>query len=91
MRGATGTVAHKQTGTLYISIHAPREGSDYRGTLHFRLLLISIHAPREGSDLSYPRHEYFRRIISIHAPREGSDSGGAPLAVHLDDFNPRSP
>ena len=35
----------------YISIHAPREGSDLDWLLAPNLDLISIHAPREGSDL----------------------------------------
>ena len=54
MRGAT----HLGEGVLQdgvISIHAPREGSDY-GTPWYRLLkssTISIHAPREGSDVPW--------------------------------------
>ena len=34
----------------YISIHAPREGSDRFGVFALHLPFISIHAPREGSD-----------------------------------------
>ena len=37
-------------GVDYISIHAPREGSDKRLAYFAHGLLISIHAPREGSD-----------------------------------------
>ena len=54
VRGAT----HLGEGVLQdgvISIHAPREGSDY-GTPWYRLLkssTISIHAPREGSDVPW--------------------------------------
>ena len=33
-----------------ISIHAPREGSDYVDEEDYEELGISIHAPREGSD-----------------------------------------
>ena len=33
-----------------ISIHAPREGSDFRFLTFFSAMVISIHAPREGSD-----------------------------------------
>jgi len=34
-----------------VSIHAPREGSDYVPYDDFRAYLhVSIHAPREGSD-----------------------------------------
>ena len=36
---------------IYISIHAPREGSDFAFKLVERVAVgISIHAPREGSD-----------------------------------------
>ena len=55
-----------------ISIHAPREGSDWLRCDPFLMNSISIHAPREGSD----PHHGSRGImlpISIHAPREGSD------------------
>ena len=34
----------------YISIHAPREGSDPRPEDNAEPMVISIHAPREGSD-----------------------------------------
>ena len=70
-RGAT-TYNEEDVCNGLISIHAPREGSDFNG-LHAQIALcISIHAPREGSDLTvtsvHPQVE-----ISIHAPREGSD------------------
>ena len=35
---------------MSISIHAPREGSDYNIMTSQREKFISIHAPREGSD-----------------------------------------
>ena len=33
-----------------ISIHAPREGGDFRDRKNAEKMLISIHAPREGGD-----------------------------------------
>ena len=39
---------------LEISIHAPREGSDYNRILERCAPVISIHAPREGSDPGIP-------------------------------------
>ena len=49
VRGATAT-----DGAIFpaviISIHAPREGSDYFGIAKYFSFKISIHAPREGSD-----------------------------------------
>ena len=35
----------------YISIHAPRVGSDFTGIAVRVRMVISIHAPRVGSDL----------------------------------------
>ena len=56
-----------------ISIHAPREGRDYKLDRFVGLLrIISIHAPREGRDGSGRRRER-QAEISIHAPREGRD------------------
>ena len=56
-----------------ISIHAPREGSDFQVRPVQRGQTISIHAPREGSD-TQERSTFDRaKFISIHAPREGSD------------------
>ena len=61
------------THFTWISIHAPREGSDapaWGGRPPGR---ISIHAPREGSDPHPGAAAPWLAIISIHAPREGSD------------------
>ena len=63
-----------QIQKFYISIHAPRAGSDGNLRLHCPLhCQISIHAPRAGSDLN--RHCGYEMAddISIHAPRAGSD------------------
>ena len=52
VRGATETLAYSVD--LYaISIHAPREGSDFVCLVNVCGVGISIHAPREGSDLSW--------------------------------------
>ena len=37
-------------GLYDISIHAPREGGDYRNRYAYGDTNISIHAPREGGD-----------------------------------------
>ena len=74
---------------MYISIHAPREGSDM-GVLDASCLSgrISIHAPREGSDGSKHSIGGQHHEISIHAPREGSDFlgphgvQGADISIH---------
>ena len=53
VRGATAIDFANTTG-ITISIHAPREGSDFAGAGMAREgRIISIHAPREGSD-SWP-------------------------------------
>ncbi len=71
---AKGATADRFTEHIhkYISIHAPREGSDFPDDFLFFVGCISIHAPRGGSD----RHIRFQgcwQLISIHAPRGGSD------------------
>ena len=38
-----------------ISIHTPREGSDFNTVLHVLVATISIHTPREGSDMPMER------------------------------------
>ena len=50
-RGATRLGKLMGTCSEEISIHAPREGSDYSNQLmDMDAIGISIHAPREGSD-----------------------------------------
>ena len=66
----------------YISIHAPRVGSDF--THLFQpggLKNISIHAPRVGSD-GIPVSFDAKESISIHAPRVGSDPSRHFLPVY---------
>ena len=70
--GAT-TEVPAQDGSGYISIHAPRMGSDCFSRSFARLVRISIHAPRMGSDIS-PHTPMAEQGISIHAPRMGSDT-----------------
>ena len=63
----------KRQQLWWISIHAPREGSDLFVMLFIlHILDISIHAPREGSDGDIIKH-LREGDVSIHAPREGSD------------------
>ena len=73
---------------FFISIHAPRTGSDVAvKPLPFYHENISIHAPRTGSDMMN-RDKYIELIISIHAPRTGSDlrehmaAGGRAISIH---------
>ena len=57
----------------FISIHAPRTGSDDLPGDVVKPLSISIHAPRTGSDLAEADGFLWDVVISIHAPRTGSD------------------
>ena len=66
-RGYGGEIAR------YISIHAPRMGSDCTSSGVVLLAIISIHAPRMGSDVIKGNNTGSRKAISIHAPRMGSD------------------
>ena len=72
MGGATINTDFR-TGIIFISIHAPRGGSDLLTMLENAAAeIISIHAPRGGSDaiVQPSAGDYY---ISIHAPRGGSD------------------
>ena len=76
---------------LWISIHAPRVGSDLGGPGGRGICPISIHAPRVGSDFSTP--SMVRRRANFN-PR--SPCGERPERSHPDkgpsaNFNPRSP
>ena len=62
--------------SLYISIHAPRGGSDNKCKKQADNVSISIHAPRGGSDYDFIKSGFANQIISIHAPRGGSDGVG---------------
>ena len=71
-RGATGAFRYAQDPS-FISIHAPREGSDPRqqGTAaeHRR---ISIHAPREGSDVACVSQTYVDELFLSTLPARGA-------------------
>ena len=71
-RGATFNF-YGQQSYEYISIHAPRTGSDHSGRPVGKLGEISIHAPRTGSDEMVRMLTGGTSMISIHAPRTGSD------------------
>ena len=70
-RGATLNF-YGQQQYQYISIHAPRTGSDLSVTVYCFISVISIHAPRTGSDMGVGEAQT-PAPISIHAPRTGSD------------------
>ena len=72
-RGERPVMVDIDRGQCFISIHAPREGSDLSVLIPLPATMISIHAPREGSDL-HAQRQGFHFGISIHAPREGSDA-----------------
>ena len=57
---------------IWISIHAPREGSDFARRLEKLALRISIHAPREGSDADISEVTYFTCIFQSTLPVKGA-------------------
>ena len=71
--GERRKTAVKAMEKAFISIHAPRTGSDYIWQCGLYVGGISIHAPRTGSDTFSPPTSPISSI-SIHAPRTGSDS-----------------
>ena len=90
VRGATCHLAPRFT-IPWISIHAPREGSDLETAYpQFYAKKFQSTLPVRGATaVSRPPHG--GRDISIHAPREGSDDQAPALAPPRADFNPRSP
>ena len=56
----------------WISIHAPREGSDDRVAGSVSLVQISIHAPREGSDLSWYADSAAAQLFLSTLPARGA-------------------
>ena len=74
----------------FVSIHAPRVGSDSNISRKAVVVHVSIHAPRVGSDVIKKEHNA-RNYVSIHAPRVGSDGHSSMLSNAYCSFNPRSP
>ena len=74
-----------------ISIHAPREGSDYRTAVYNTTaeLFLSTLPARGATKIGAEMADVV--IISIHAPREGSDSRVPSACAAHTDFYPRSP
>ena len=89
-RGATRRSLDEWRQGSPISIHAPREGSDFSDRLTFGLSRISIHAPREGSDAEPAPHLHRPRHFYPRSPRgeRPSVSARAPASRY---FYPRSP
>ena len=81
VRGATD-FAPEVRPESYISIHAPRAGSDLLPVQQQgQALPISIHAPRAGSDVPCGLPHGNEKHISIHAPRAGSDQAESLAAA----------
>jgi len=90
VRGATGS-SPNCSFIQFISIHAPRAGSD-AGKFDIDLTMLYFN-PR--SPCGERQRGVYNRIaplvISIHAPRAGSDVPESIDYIPLDHFNPRSP
>ena len=88
-RGATHVLV-ADTGRGGISIHAPREGSDYfsYASAWFTPFLSTL--PARGATCRCGRKRG-KNGISIHAPREGSDHRRADCGQSAGHFYPRSP
>ena len=76
------------SGSLAISIHAPREGSDAIACGEPILAQISIHAPREGSDRGVSILSPISLIFQSTLPARGATYGhtagpaGDPISIH---------
>ena len=79
------------TVTSYISIHAPRTGSDgYQNLTSPLPNEFQSTLPARGATSAVSCYK-FRRTISIHAPRTGSDHYHRQAVLSQYHFNPRSP
>ena len=89
-RGERPDVTVAPWAGLDISIHAPREGSDYIFAV-LRLILghFNPRSPR-GERLILPTQKDSFFFISIHAPREGSDADAAYI-LHDQDISIHAP
>ena len=77
--------------TFYISIHAPRTGSDMLAYIERKIYCISIHAPRTGSDrISSLLGGDISRFQST-LPARGATLNAGRLPAIWRYFNPRSP
>ena len=75
----------------YISIHAPRTGSDRTEEVtQISRELFQSTLPARGATLA-GLDDFTLCLISIHAPRTGSDTGAGCCSCRWRYFNPRSP
>ena len=82
VKAATGDMDHSR-GAQQISIHAAREGGDYKRLTPLNKEIISIHAAREGGDVTAKVETPETPEISIHAAREGGDRQICVIACDL--------
>ena len=90
VRGATILLCFVAS-MFYISIHAPRAGSDIAFRIGSRILVvISIHAPRAGSDAPSCQRRSGRSYFNPRSPC-GERRREDILPAVCGNFNPRSP
>ncbi len=79
VKGAT-SFHRSRSGTLDVSIRAPREGGDESQRVHLTVFAVSIRAPREGGDRNLRR---VRVSLSFQSapPVKGATDDPHPLAV----------
>ena len=59
---------------MCVSIHAPREGSDFKSIQDIIKSTVSIHAPREGSDIGPLVHCHDGSEFQSTLPVKGATS-----------------
>ena len=81
-----------KSAALFISIHAPRTGSDSIGQLSTRVnSAISIHAPRTGSDVLLLIANARTGTFQSTLPARGATTSSPASCCRRCHFNPRSP
>ena len=75
----------------FISIHAPRTGSDVGARVKRDFTAISIHAPRTGSDRRKAMYNIIVYEFQSTLPARGATASKRYPQRNRGDFNPRSP
>ena len=77
--------------TMWISIHAAREGGDCQGLLDAWLTVISIHAAREGGDIYEKIRKYLAAVFQSTPPVKAATRQDDTYRLDMRHFNPRRP
>ena len=92
VRGATAKLMGHEIVRRFISIHAPRAGSDQATMDRAKATAISIHAPRAGSDVRVTGHHTHTTLFQSTPPVRGATAmgRGTGLGIGISIHAPRA-